>query len=430
MVLYTVQSGETIESIAKKYGVSAERLLIDNGISPDSPLSVGQSIMIAYPKTVHTVQPGDSLWSIAASYGVTVDQLWRNNQILNGSGRIYPGQEIVVQYADTKRGSLAVTAYVYTFVEEEILRRTLPYLTYLAIFSYSIRSDGSLVTPEDAGMPVDSRLIALAREYGTRPMLVLTSLSGDGNFSTETVSDVLGDEAATAALISNIVEAMDSKGYDAINSDFEYIAPSDRDLYANFISRLTEALHPLGKFVDISLAPKTSREQSGLLYEAMDYPELGAAADTSFLMTYEWGYTYSEPRAVAPINLVAKVESYAASVIPRDKLLMGMPNYGYNWEIPWVEGSPARSLSNQEAVALANEYGVEILFDAQAATPHFNYSDGLSSHEVWFEDARSVLMKLSLAADSDLRGIGIWNATRWFPQLWFILNVLYNIRRD
>lgn len=174
--------------------------------------------MIAYPKTVHTVQPGDSLWSIAASYGVTVDQLWRNNQILNGSGRIYPGQEIVVQYADTKRGSLAVTAYVYTFVEEEILRRTLPYLTYLAIFSYSIRSDGSLVTPEDAGMPGDSRLIALAREYGTRPMLVLTSLGGDGNFSTETVSDVLGDEAATAALISNIVETMDAKGYDAINS--------------------------------------------------------------------------------------------------------------------------------------------------------------------------------------------------------------------
>ena len=176
MVLYTVQGGETIESIAKKYGVSVERLLIDNGISPDSPLSVGQSIMIAYPKTVHTVQPGDSLWSIAASYGVTVDQLWRNNQILNGSGRIYPGQEIVVQYADTKRGSLTVTAYVYTFVEEEILRRTLPYLTYLAIFSYGIRPDGSLVTPEDAGIPGDSRLIALAPEYGTRPKHVLTSL--------------------------------------------------------------------------------------------------------------------------------------------------------------------------------------------------------------------------------------------------------------
>ena len=60
--------------------------------------------------------------------------------------------------------------------------------------------------------------------------------------------------------------------------------------------------------------------------------------------------------------------------------------------------SPAQSPSNQEAVALANDYGAEILFDAQAATPHFNYSDGLSSPEVWFEDARSVRTKLSLAS--------------------------------
>ena len=161
----------------------------------------------------------------------------------------------------------------------------------------------------------------------------------------------------------------------------------------------------------------------------MDYPELGAAADTSFLMTYEWGYTYSEPRAVAPINLVAKVVSYAASVIPRDKLLMGMPNYGYNWEIPWVEGSPARSLSNQEAVALANEYGVEILFDAQAATPHFNYSDSSSSHEVWFEDARSIQAKMDLVREFELAGVSFWHIGTYFAQAWEVLTANFLVNK-
>ena len=424
MIIYTVAPGDTLASISARFGVPAERIALDNDIPPDR-LSVGQALVIAYHSRVHTVVPGDSLWSVAARWGVTVDQLWRNNPILGGGAELYPGQTLVIAFADEKRGSLETLGYVYTFVDRDVLRRTLPYLTYLAIFSYGIRADGSLVVPDDA------ELIALAREYGAKPMLVLTSLGDDGRFSTETVSAVLNDEAAKSALIDSIADTMDCKGYDAINSDFEYIPAGDREAYTDFIARLRAELTPLGKTVDVSLAPKTSGDQPGLLYEAMDYPALGAAADTVFLMTYEWGYTYSEPRAVAPINLVGDVVDYAVSVIPREKIRMGMPNYGYDWRLPWVEGEAASSLSNSAAIALANESGAEILFDEVAATPYFRYSDdGGGRHEVWFEDARSVDAKLALAASEGLRGVGIWNATRWFAQLWFVLNVLYDIRRN
>ena len=54
--------------------------------------------------------------------------------------------------------------------------------------------------------------------------------------------------------------------------------------------------------VSVALAPKTSDDQPGLLYQGKDYGGLGAAANRVLLMTYEWGYSFSEPMAVAPVN--------------------------------------------------------------------------------------------------------------------------------
>ena len=104
MIIYTVKPGDTLYSISRAFGIPAGRLIIDNDLSSDR-LSPGQAIMIAYRSRIYTVREGDSLWSIAAGLGVTVNQLWRNNPNLNGKSDIYPGQTLVIEYADAKLGS-------------------------------------------------------------------------------------------------------------------------------------------------------------------------------------------------------------------------------------------------------------------------------------------------------------------------------------
>ena len=75
---------------------------------------------------------------------------------------------------------------------------------------------------------------------------------------------------------------------------------------------------------------------------------------------------------------------------------MGIPNYGYDWTLPYVRGeSKAQSLSNVEALRLAGEKNAEIMFSETAQTPYFNYFErnsrgGASEHVVWFDDARSM----------------------------------------
>ena len=75
MVIYTVRPGDSLYSIARRYGTTAQRLAFDNGINDPSYLTVGQSIVILEPLQTYTVRRGDTLYSIANSFGVSLDQL-------------------------------------------------------------------------------------------------------------------------------------------------------------------------------------------------------------------------------------------------------------------------------------------------------------------------------------------------------------------
>ena len=212
--------------------------------------------------------------------------------------------------------------------------------------------------------------------------------------------------------------------------DFEYLPASLAQPYAAFLHRLHRLLRSRGLFLWTALAPKTSASQTGILYEGHDYAAIGAAVDGALLMTYEWGYAQGPPMAVAPLPSVRAVLDYAVTAIPPEKLLLGIPNYGYDWPLPFVSGTTrARSLSNQQAIALAVERGAEIFYDETAQSPYFHYTDNAgTAHAVWFEDARSLDAKLRLIQEYGLMGAGFWNLMRPFSQTWLVLDSLYQIR--
>ena len=223
---------------------------------------------------------------------------------------------------------------------------------------------------------------------------------------------------------------MKEKNYYGFDVDFEYLDSQNRDLYTGFVRRIGEALNENGFVLITALAPKSRGDQPGNFYESHDYGGIGAVSNYVLLMTYEWGYTYGPPLAVAPIPSVRQVLDYAVTEIPREKIFMGIPTYGYNFRLPYQRGvSRADSVSNGQAVALARRYGAEIQYDEVAQAPFFVYTDeGVGRHEVWFEDARSILAKLDLIREYGFRGAGYWNLDRPFPQNWSLLNSEFLVR--
>ncbi len=388
---------------------------------------------------IYVVQRGDTVDSIAEGYGVSVETIIRNNQI------VYPyelalGQALFIDLGTRQPyRSLRSTGYAYPYINETVLADTLPYLSELAIFSYGFTTAGELLPP---ALP-DDWMIAMALQNGTAPILTLTPLDEQGRFSNYLIHNVVQNQEAVNLLIDNLLTVMTERGYQGVDIDFEYILAEDRDAFTDFVWQVAERMRANGYHTSVALAPKTSADQKGVLYEGKDYRALGAAADHVLLMTYEWGYTYGPPMAVAPLNQVRRVVEYAVTEIPPQKIDLGIPNYGYDWPLPFVRGETmATSIGNIQAVRIAIEQDAPIQFADVAQSPFFTYlqagnnapqSGGggntiavpediaVVEHEVWFEDVRSLQGKFDLIREFELGGCGYWQIMRWFAANWELL---------
>ena len=421
MQIYVVKPGDTLYSIGRALSLAPGFLARYNGLREPYRLAVGQSLLVLYPERTVTVRAGDALSSIAASSGTDVLSLFRMNPNLSGSDQLYPGQVLVTQLEQSRTRSAFVGGYAYPYVQESVLRGILPFTGALMPFTYGFTPEGALV-PMD-----DERLLALAGEYGVRPFLHLSTLTAAGTFSAAQAAVVLRSEALQQTLAEAVLQKMQEKGYMGLDVDFEYLGRELAEAYAQFLSRLHGLLAPYGLPLIAALAPKTSADQPGTLYEGYDYAAVASACDAVLLMTYEWGYTYGPPMAVAPIGAVRRVVEFALTQMEPGKILLGFPNYAYDWTLPFTAGATrAQSIGNEAAPLLAAQYGAEIQFDTQSQTPYFTYLDEAGQpHEVWFEDARSALAKFGLLTEYGLLGLGYWNFMRPFTAGFSLQNYLF-----
>lgn len=374
---------------------------------------------------IYVVKQGDSLDVISAAYGTTPEELSYINQI-PFPYQLAVGQALLVPAAVTRNTGRSAVAngYAYPFISPWVLRQTLPYLSALLVFSYGFTVEGELLPP----VPSDDWMLETAAEYGRESVLTLTPLGPDGRFSNNLIHGMLQSTESQERLIGELLAEMQGRGFSGVDVDFEYILAEDRDLFTGFVAELRNQLNAEGYRVSVALAPKTSADQPGLLYEGKDYRGLGEAADEVLLMTYEWGYKYGPPMAVAPLNKVRQVVEYALTEIPAEKILLGVPNYGYDWMLPFVQGeSQAVTIGHVEAVQIAIINGVAIEYDEIAQSPFFHYERDGVTHEVWFEDVRSLERKYDLIREYGLRGMGVWQIMRLFRAMWLLYEDMFEI---
>ncbi len=427
MLIHVVNVGDTLESIAAYYGMPAATIIRDNGIENPDNLAVGQSIIIAFPEITHIVREGDTLIGIANIYGVNVMQLLRNNPFLAEQQYLTPGEMLVVKYPT--RSTMIIHGNTVPYINRTTLRKTLPSLTYLSVLNYTATAEGEIITYYD-----DSEVIQMARAYYVVPLMLITTLSIQGEANVGVEYDLLLNQAFQERYIDNILIILREKGYSGVNISLQYVNVSNINLYEDYLRNITARLNEAGYQVFVTVNPNIRSTPNGVTFESVDYTVLNSFAQNIIFMHYQWATNINPPSPVTSIYNLNVFIDYLLQYIPPDNVIVGIPTIGYDWELPYSAGfSTVYSLTFERAINMAAGFRATIQFDEVSQTPFYFYTINRYGnnilHVVWFIDARSINSLLRLITSYQLGGSGIWNITLYQTQLWLAINSQFEIEK-
>ena len=284
----------------------------------------------------------------------------------------------------------------------------------ISAFWYRVEPDGRVVpyTTGSGGTYVDSNILSFLRAQG---ILVLPTVANiiNGVWDGASVSAIIGDPHLRAVNITNLVNLTITGGYDGIDLDYENLRATDRSAFTTFVRELATALHAQGKLLTVNVYAKTSERGTWDGPRAQDWQAIGQVVDQVRVMTYEYSWSTSSAGPISPVNWVSDVIAFARSQIAAEKIMQGVPFYGYDWV-----GQHGTDIVWTQAIALTNRYSSPVQWDSASASPWFKYRAGSTRDIVWFENAASVDAKLGVAAANDVSGVTVWRLGGEDPDNW------------
>jgi spore germination protein YaaH len=249
------------------------------------------------------------------------------------------------------------------------------------------------------------RAMETSRSTGIRALALVHNLTASG-FDAKRAHALLQTANSRAQAAADILDILEEGGYDGVNIDLENVYAQDRSKLTAFMTELAEKLRPRGYLVTMSVPAKTADHAGAGWVGAFDYYALGRVCDRVMLMTYDEHSKTSGPGPIASYNWVEKVVRYATTQMPRAKILLGIPAYGYDWNL---DTGRVVALPYTQVMNRAKNLGIDPSWDPEARSPHFKYVDSRGErHEIWFESSESIKPKLDLIDKYGLGGVAIW----------------------
>ncbi len=264
------------------------------------------------------------------------------------------------------------------------------------LFPEKFKRTLAYLTANDPDLPVH----ALINNYN----------QSSGVWDTKLLYGILSDETSRKRLITGLVDFATEHHLEGINIDFEELDTATYPLYTEFLKELSGKLHTIGKTVSVNVP---------LSNDQFDLKEIAKYVDLIFLMAYDEHWSSASPGPIASQDWFLDGVASALHDVPREKLVVTIWNYGYDWTI-WKKQSSA--LTFQEAHTIMRESETTLIFDTGSLNPMYSYQDDENKeHEVWYLDAATAYNQISGIATLGIGNISLWRLGSEDPSLWKII---------
>lgn len=231
--------------------------------------------------------------------------------------------------------------------------------------------------------------------------MISNYVSEAGGFEAGRVQKMLKSKESRAKHIEALTKILKEDGFNGVDLDIESLKASDRDSYSLYVEELGKVLKREKLFMAVTVHPKESEPGNWDGPQAQDWARLGKAADAFKIMCYDHAWSTSPPGPIAPTAWVERVMNFAKSVIPANKLDMGVAAYGYDWSV-----KPTTSTTWRDWVEK----------DKEATTCPL--SGERINGDRYFSGAKAFEEKKKLAQKLGIRGLAVWYFGSEDPGIW------------
>ena len=269
-------------------------------------------------------------------------------------------------------------------------------------------------------LPVDDRVMPFLKAEDPSMEVFPMINNSDGANWVGDIDGFLNNSAARARFRHEAALFLSSGRYRGLTIDFETFPPSGQPGYVALLRELSGDLHARGMKLYVAVPPHSSE---------YDYAAIAAAADGIVLMNYDEHYPGGASGPVASQDWFVQNLTFAKTVIPQEKIICAIANYGYDWVLKPAKGKlPPEvhdsSVSVQDAWLAARDSEEDVNFDDDAMNPHFSYLDERSlRHDIWFLDAVTALNHMRSAQTMGIKTFALWRLGSEDRSLWRVWDV-------
>ena len=270
------------------------------------------------------------------------------------------------------------------------------------------------VVQENRVLPVDNQVMSFLKTDDPS-MEVFPMVNNSDGANWVDISDFLNNPDSRTLFRRQAEQFLSSGRFRGLMIDFEAFPASGQTGYVALLRDLSGDLHARGMKLYVAVPPHN---------DEFDYASISAAADGLVLMNYDEHYPGGVSGPVASQDWFEQNLKYASKVIPKEKIICAIANYGYDWVQKPKKGKLPPELhdstvSVQDAWLAARDSDEDVNFDDDAMNPHFSYLDERNfRHDIWFVDAVTALNQMRAAQSTGIKTFALWRLGSEDRSLW------------